>query len=202
MSHKSTLECRHLLGEALTYFPNFLAPKQALAHFTELQQSLIWEQSTINLYGKSHKIPRLNAWYGEPGIRYRYSGASFEAKPWTPLLLSIRDNLVREHGLSLNSVLANYYRDGKDAMGWHADNEPELGFQPVIATVSLGSARTLRFRHNKREQASFGLDLAPGSLLIMAPGLQSEWQHSLPKRVNAGPRISLTFRQVVDFRTT
>ncbi|MDN3639625.1 alpha-ketoglutarate-dependent dioxygenase AlkB [Simiduia curdlanivorans] len=202
MSRKSTLRIECLPDGALIYIPDFLVPAQASSYFDQLRQSLAWEQSEIRLYGKSHKIPRLNAWYGEPGIHYRYSGTDFTAIPWTAELASIRDRLVDEYDLTLNSVLANYYRDGQDAMGWHADNEPELGAAPVIATVSLGAKRTLRLRHNRREQASFGVDLAPGSLLIMGPSLQGAWQHSLPRRVNTGPRVSLTFRQVVHSRTS
>ncbi|BFM11531.1 alpha-ketoglutarate-dependent dioxygenase AlkB [Simiduia litorea] len=197
MNRKSTPSIEYLSDGALSYFPDFLTPEQASIYFDELRQSLRWAQSEIRLYGKTHKIPRLNAWYGESGIRYRYSGTEFEAIPWTPVLADIRARLIDGFALPINSVLANYYRSGQDCMGWHADNEPELGAEPVIATVSLGVTRTLRFRHKRREQAAFGVDLAPGSLLIMGPGLQQAWQHSLPKRVNTGARVSLTFRQVV-----
>jgi alkylated DNA repair dioxygenase AlkB len=181
----------------LYYWPQFIAERHALHLFAHLREDLVWEQSTVQVYGKRHRIPRLNAWYGEAGADYRYSGTSFTAKPWTEALLALRAQLHRELDCEFNSVLANYYRDGRDCMGFHADDEPELGAKPVIACLSLGASRPLRFRHKAGLAPSFNQTLLPGSLLVMAAGMQTHWQHALPKRAVAGPRISLTFRQVV-----
>ncbi|UTA49443.1 alpha-ketoglutarate-dependent dioxygenase AlkB [Simiduia sp. 21SJ11W-1] len=185
-----------LSGADLYYHPSYLGAARALSLYQALESSLAWEQSEIRVYGKSHKIPRLNAWYGEPGLRYRYSGKTFSAHPWTPELAELCQGLNQALGTGFNSVLANYYRTGADAMGWHADDEPELGPRPVVACVSLGAPRDLRFRHRAGQGPSFGLRLAHGSLLLMGEGTQTHWQHSLPRRARSGARISLTFRQV------
>lgn len=201
MSHKSTPASAEIiaLGQAeLHYYPHFLTADAGLALFTALRDSLCWEQSRIKVYGREHPIPRLNAWYGDEGISYRYSGRQFDAHPWLPALQQARQRIAAVCPQAFNSVLANYYRDGNDCMGWHADNEPELGRAPVIAALSLGSSRCLRFRANRDHRQTLNLDLAAGSLLIMGTGVQQQWQHSLPRRARAGQRISLTFRQVAN----
>lgn len=185
-----------LSGGDLFYKADYLAADRALTLFEQLRNALLWEQSRIKVYGKEHPIPRLNAWYGDEGLSYRYSGREFIAHRWTSELKHLCNDLNDRLGTGFNSVLANYYRSGADAMGWHADNEPELGPAPTIACISLGTPRDLRFRHSAGEGKSFAMKLASGSLLVMGPGLQRCWQHSLPRRVHAGARISLTFRQV------
>lgn len=166
--------------------------------FASLSETLAWEQSIISLYGKPVKIPRLNAWYGDPGSRYQYSGTTFNPLPWTPVLLDLKGRIERQLGCRFNSVLANLYRDGRDGVSWHADTEPELGLNPVIASLSLGETRRflLKHRHDK-SLARLSLNLTPGSLLVMAGATQHHWVHSVPKSTRElGPRINLTFRRV------
>ena len=181
----------------LYYWPSYLATEKAAALLDSLREELAWEQSVIQVYGRAHRIPRLNAWYGDPDARYRYSGRQFMPQPWTDSLRALRDQLNNDLDARFNSVLANCYRDGQDTMGYHADDEPELGEAPAIACISLGAERALRFRHKARQVPSFNYTLHAGSLLVMAPGMQSHWQHGLPRRVSTGVRISLTFRQIV-----
>lgn len=182
--------------DALLYHvPDWLDGADATRYFERLQRELAWSQDEIQVFGQWHKIPRLQAWHGETGLAYTYSGKQMQAKPWTPALAELRDRLLNL-GMNFNSVLGNWYRDGNDKMGWHSDNEKELGLQPVIASVSLGSTRDFVFRH-RRSGDKLSLPLQHGSLLIMAGQTQSYWQHSLParKRVKS-PRINLTFRQI------
>ena len=180
---------------------SFLA-EEASALFSELESTLPWRQESIQLFGRTVAIPRLQSWHGDPGASYRYSGLDLEPEPWTPLLAELRARLETvELGAQFNSVLANLYRDGQDSMGWHADDEPELGAEPVIASLSLGETRTFQLRHRTdRSIARIDLDLPSGSLLWMAGKTQTHWQHALPKRGGKrrtwGARINLTFRRI------
>ena len=159
-----------------------------------------WQQQTIRIAGQAHLQPRLTAWYGDPGSRYTYSGLTLDPAPWTALLANIRASVEARSGRTFNSVLLNYYRDERDAMGMHADDEPELGERPVIASVSLGAVRTLVFQPRKDRVANgvaFRLPLASGSLLLMAGDTQHNWKHGVDReRVPCGPRINLTFRRI------
>jgi alkylated DNA repair dioxygenase AlkB len=153
-----------------------------------------WKAETIFLFGREVLQPRLSAWYGE--ARYTYSGRSFEPLPFTPLQLDIKRAVEAATGKRFNSVLLNYYRDGQDSMGFHSDDEPELGPQPAIASVSFGATRTFILKHKKRPQ-TVKLDLTDGSLLLMAGKLQHCWRHGINKeRKPCGPRINLTFRLI------
>lgn len=152
--------------------------------------------------GRSVKIPRLNAWYGEPHARYRYSGKTFQPLPWIRALAALCEHVHRklsQENLSthFNSALINLYRDGNDSVAWHADNESELGPNPVIASISLGATR--RFVLKKRNSSEkYQLELEHGSLLLMLPPLQRFWLHSLPKtKVTTSPRINVTFRDII-----
>ena len=174
----------------------FFLPAEADPYFSQLQQSLAWTQEHYKLFGKSVAAPRLICWYGDPEAIYRYSGVKHEPHPWTPLLLELKARVEAASGEQFNSVLGNYYRDGKDSMGWHSDKEPELGTQPTIASLSFGAPRLFLFRH-KGSGETRRIELAHGSVLIMAGTLQSHWQHSLPKlKTLANPRINLTFRRI------
>ena len=157
-----------------------------------------WRQDRIRLFGKVHDQPRLTAWYGDPGTAYTYSGLTMEPLPWTPLLTSLRARVEALSRAAFNSVLLNFYRDNRDAMGMHADDEPELGERPVIASLSLGATRTLVFRHRTRtELAPVKIPLTTGSLLLMQGATQSHWKHGINRSARpCGPRINLTFRQV------
>ena len=158
-----------------------------------------WRQDPITLFGKTHLQPRLHAWYGDSGARYRYSGLALEPLAWTPLLASIRSQVEAICNAGFNSVLLNYYRDHRDSMGMHADDEPELGPAPVIASLSFGEQRPLRFKHrHDRRVDPVKLPLAHGSLLVMAGQTQSNWHHGMAKQSRpCGPRLNLTFRRIL-----
>ncbi len=182
---------------AISYSLHFLCHDEADRYLEELQHSLQWRQDQIQLFGRSVAIPRLQAWYGEPGLTYRYSGLQLTTLPWTPALQSLRARIEQHCEHRFNAVLANLYRNGQDSMGWHADDEAELGLNPVIASLSLGQARTFRFRHRQDAKLQHSLELEHGSLLIMAGATQHHWQHALPKRRRrTQPRLNLTFRLI------
>ena len=163
--------------------------------FAALERETAWERHRVKLFGRSIAAPRLSAWHGEPDRIYRYSGTSHFPQPFTPLLQEIRARVEATSGQRFDSVLLNFYRDGQDAMGWHSDDEPELGPAPWIASLSLGSTRRFVLRARLDHAQRFELDLLDGSLLVMEPPLQAHWQHALPRTRRAcGPRINLTWR--------
>jgi alkylated DNA repair dioxygenase AlkB len=177
---------------------NFVAQAEAdrlMARLLELD----WGRDRIRIFGKEHAAPRLTAWYGDPGISYHYSGVTHEARAWTHELAALRERLVAYTGAHLNFVLANLYRDGADCLGWHSDDERVLGKEPVIASLSFGATRRLRFRTRTAPTAKTSIDLEHGSLLVMFGQSQRRWQHSLPrtKRVSDA-RINLTFRRLLN----
>ncbi|UYZ58528.1 alpha-ketoglutarate-dependent dioxygenase AlkB family protein [Hymenobacter latericus] len=179
----------------------FLPPADADALLRELTDGIAWRQEPIRLFGREVLQPRLIAWHGDAGAAYRYSGLQLQPAALTPTLHALRLRLQQATGATYNSVLLNLYRHGQDSMGWHADDEPELGPAPVIASLSLGATRRFRFR--RRPNASFeaapvSLDLPHGSLLLMQGPTQHNWQHALPKTARpVGPRINLTFRNII-----
>lgn len=165
--------------------------------FAEIRREIDWRQETITIFGANRLVPRLVAWHGDAAARYAYSGVMHEPEPWTPALSSIRASVRRITGLAFNAVLLNLYRDGRDGMGWHADDEPELGPDPVIASVSLGAARRFCLRH-RRLGLRVDLTLEDGSLLLMSGATQRNWVHAVPKTARpVGERINLTFRRVL-----
>ena len=179
------------------YVPEFATAGTASRWMSDLHATLEWSQHRIRIFGREMDAPRLSAWHGDGGCDYGYSGIRLSPQPWTPTLLEIRDRIEDASGLRYNAVLANLYRSGADSMGWHSDDEAELGPDPAIASVSLGAIRCFRMRRRKPGSASFGLDLAPGSLLLLGGTVQRTWQHALPKtRRPVGCRINLTYRQV------
>jgi alkylated DNA repair dioxygenase AlkB len=166
-----------------------------------LMAGIAWETHRIRMFGRWVDSPRLSCWIGDPQARYRYSGADFMPRPWLPVLLEMRERLQEELGVPFNSVLANRYRDGRDAMGWHSDDEPELGPEPVIASVSLGAARRFVLRRRDGHAVKQEFLLESGSLLVMRGSSQREWQHALPRTARpVGERINLTFRNIVATR--
>jgi alkylated DNA repair dioxygenase AlkB len=180
----------------VTYDPYFLEPALADEAFDALVEQTPWKQDEIRMYGRHIPVPRLTAWHGDPGASYSYSGIDNDPSPWTPPLLAIRERLGRQMGISFNSCLLNRYRNGQDSLSWHADDEPELGSLPVIASVSLGVRRTFQLQHRvDGEMISIGLD--HGSLLVMSGLTQSYWKHQIPKeRSVSGERLNLTFRVI------
>ena len=151
-----------------------------------------WRAESINLWGKQHLQPRLTAWQGDKA--YTYSGLTLAPLPFSPLVLVIKEAVEKASGRRFNSVLLNYYRNERDSMGMHSDDEAELGPEPAIASVSFGATRTFILRH-KRTRQTLKLDLTSGSLLLMAGPTQSHWQHGIHKLTRpSGPRVNLTFR--------
>ena len=181
----------------LYWLQQFYAKEKADAYFQKLFGQLDWQQEELFIYGRRLKVPRLMAWYGDDDAHYRYSGVDHLPQTWTEDLLAIKNDVDERCGQSFNSVLANLYRNGQDSMGCHADNEKELGLNPIIASLSFGDSRFLRFRHNKTRQ-KLEVELAHGDLLLMAGDLQHNWRHELPKSKKTKlPRINLTFRRIV-----
>ncbi len=186
-----------LLPDAdITYIENFYAKDDADKVYQQLIQTLAWRQDDIRMFGKTMKIPRLQAWYGDNNLRYRYSNMTLVAMPWTASLLSLKTKVSDYCQHDFNAVLANMYRNQHDSVGWHSDNEPELGEMPVIASLSFGAKRDFQLKHIKTQEKK-NLILDSGSLLIMQGDTQNYWQHCLPKRARTiMPRINLTFRKI------
>ena len=163
--------------------------------FAALTASIDWRSETATVMGRRVPIPRLTAWHGEAG--YVYSGIRLEPAPWTAPLLELKARAETLAARRFNSVLLNLYRDGRDGVSWHADSEPGLGRDPVIASLSLGATRRFQLRHRRDRAAKLALDLPHGSCLIMAGATQHHWLHQLPKTAQpVGPRINLTFRRM------
>lgn len=181
----------------IEYRPNFYTAEESDRLFDSLLGSTDWRQDTITVYGKAHLTPRLTSWIGESWMDYSYSNHTMKAQAWSPLLLAIKQKIEDATGDSFNSVLLNYYRDGKDSNGWHSDDEPELGHEPVIASLSLGAPRDFHLRHKRDKSISHKMSLGQGSLLMMRGRTQACWQHHIPKRAKTGARINLTFRTIV-----
>ncbi|ARS37175.1 alpha-ketoglutarate-dependent dioxygenase AlkB family protein [Pontibacter actiniarum] len=185
------------LPDAEVYFaPAFVPAPQRDVYLERLLQEVNWQQESIKLFGKLQPMPRLTAWYGDKG--YTYSGLENKPQPWLPLLQELRERVQEASGRAYNSVLLNLYRSGQDSMGWHSDNEPELGQEPSIASLSLGGERRFALKHRSRKDiAPVRIILSHGSLLLMQGPTQHHWLHHIPKTAKAvQPRINLTFRYV------
>lgn len=181
----------------LDYRPGWLAGDQADAFCRCLAEQIAWQSRTITLFGRTMLQPRLLCFMGDAGVHYRYSNDNYRACAWHPAVLELKQRLQRELDAEFNSVLLNLYRNGRDSMGWHSDDEPELGRNPMIASVSLGAVR--RFVLRPVRDRSKRLELAPahGSLIVMSGDLQHHWQHQVPRTAAAvGARINLTFRRI------
>jgi alkylated DNA repair dioxygenase AlkB len=157
-----------------------------------------WRQEQVTVWGKTHLQPRLIAWYGDGAQTYSYSGITLTGLPWTSTLLSIKARVETLCQSQFNSVLVNYYRDHRDGMGLHSDDEPELGPAPVIASVTFGTARPFVLQHRyRRDLGNVKLLLPSSSVLLMQGDTQRYWKHGVPKQTKpSGPRINLTFRQI------
>ncbi|WP_276499548.1 alpha-ketoglutarate-dependent dioxygenase AlkB family protein [Pontibacter litorisediminis] len=186
------------LPDAEVYFaPAFIPAPQSELYFEQLLEEVSWQQESIRMFGRQLPMPRLTAWCGDKG--YTYSGLHNKPQPWLPVLLELKHKVEQASGRQYNSVLLNLYRSGQDSMGWHADNEPELGQQPSIASLSFGGERRFAFKHRTRQDLKpVPLVLTAGSLLLMQGPTQHHWLHHVPKTTKAvQPRINLTFRCVV-----
>lgn len=193
-----TVESIPLPDATLSFIPSFYRPPQSERYKDALLKEISWQQEKIFLWGKEHLQPRLSAWYGDERSTYSYSGKTFDPLPWTPTLQAIKAHVEKALGCHFNSVLANFYRDEQDGVGWHSDDERELGNTPLIASLSLGETRIFKMRHkNKKYLKPLSLALTDGSLLVMSGETQKFWRHAVNKESKAkGPRINLTFRQI------
>ncbi|MNZ36944.1 hypothetical protein D3C78_543810 [compost metagenome] len=181
----------------LRLIPQWCSPTTAAEWFEQLVAETPWEQPSVRLHGRDYPVPRLVTWYGDPQATYRYSGLVHEPLPWTRLLGEIRQRVVETVGRPLNGVLLNYYRDGQDSMGWHSDDEPELGRNPLVASLNLGGTRRFDLRRKGHSAIDCSLELEAGSLLVMSGATQHYWQHQVAKtRREVAPRLNLTFRLV------
>ena len=186
-----------LPGASVGYRRDWLTAADADAALDALMQEVPYTQHRVRMFGREIPAPRLSAWIGDPGAAYRYSRVRHEPLPWTCTLQSLRERLQDDLGCAFNSVLVNRYRSGADSMGWHADDEAELGPAPVIASVSLGATRSIRFRSRSPEAIRLSLALEHGSLLVMAGQTQALYQHAVDKtRTPMAERINLTFRLI------
>jgi len=182
---------------------SYLGRLQLAEPDTQILQRLLieipWRCEEIAMWGRRMPQPRLTAWYGDAGSRYAYSGIALNPLPWTPILSDIKARIEAAVGSPFNSVLLNYYRDHCDSVGFHSDDEPELGERPVIASLSLGAVRTFVLKHKRsRAVQPVHLRLASGSLLLMKGDTQRHWRHGVPKaNLPCGPRVNLTFRMIV-----
>ena len=179
----------------IEYYPNFFEIDRSDAFFEKLQCEIPWQQDNITVYGKTHPQPRLTALYGNEGKPYSYSNIVMQPNAWNPLLMFIKNEIEDIVAENFTTVLLNFYRDGKDSNGWHADNERELGRNPVIASVSFGAERSFHLQHNTIKEQKLKITLEHGSLLLMKGTTQHFWKHQIPKTAKPiGPRINLTFR--------
>lgn len=178
------------------YSPNFFSKTESDSFLKSLKENILWKQESMNMYGKKIDFPRLTAWYGDNDKPYKFSGITLQPLPWTTEILAIKNRIEPQSKVLFNSVLLNRYRDGNDSISWHTDAEPELGKNPIIASVNFGATRKFQLRHiNTKEKIE--IELSHGSLLIMQGELQHFWQHQVPKTKELKTeRINLTFRVI------
>ena len=183
-------------GEVL-FYPNFFSAEESDYYFCQLLTEVKWRQEPIKIFGKTIMQPRLTAWYSDPGVKYGYSGLSLHSEAWSETLLEIKRRIEAVSQVKFNGALLNQYRDEKDSMGWHRDDEQELGVNPVIGSVSFGATRTFQFRHIKDKTLKVSVGLSHGSFLLMRGSTQHFWEHSIAKKTKPiETRINLTFRVI------
>ncbi|PWJ42204.1 alpha-ketoglutarate-dependent dioxygenase AlkB family protein [Sediminitomix flava] len=183
---------------SLRLYPHFYDDKESLAHFDLLKNTIDWKTEKIKIFGKEHLVPRVVAWQGEEGVKYKYSGVLHKAVGWSSEIEDIKNKIESETRTKYNSVLLNRYRGGSDKMGWHSDDEKELGVNPVIASLTFGAVRRFDFKEKVKENPkSLKLHLPSGSLLIMEGETQHYWKHQIPQQKKVEEeRINLTFRLI------
>lgn len=192
-------ETHHLDTATIEEYRHVFDEIQSALLFSELLETTPWLQDRITIAGKSLLVPRLQCWMGDASSVYSYSGIRLKPVAWSAPVLAIRSKIKELCGLDFNSVLLNQYRSGQDSVAWHADDEPELGPDPVIASVSLGASRTLQLcpKNTSSRAVKAKIPMLNGSVLIMGKGLQNNWLHQVPKAKSvAEARINLTFRHI------
>jgi alkylated DNA repair dioxygenase AlkB len=197
MSVAANGESLDMIDAEVTLYRDFLSASESDSYLQTLIADINWKQETIRVPGKIVPLPRLTAWYGDAGATYSYSGITVEPDAWIAPLSTLKQRIEAVAGITFNSVLLNYYRDGSDSVGWHSDDELELGINPVIASLSLGAAREFQFKHRTDTTLRRSVELTHGSLLIMAGATQHHWKHQIPKtKQPISSRINLTFRVI------
>ncbi len=202
MNRERDLECKFMpIPDASIYLiPTICLPLAADQVLNKLITETPWRTESIVLWGKKYLQPRLIAWFADTGIHYTYSKIRLDPLPWTDLLNGIRQEVERAAKTPFNSVLVNYYRNQHDSMGLHSDDEPELGPNPVIASLSVGDPRIFILKHRVRKDLkTIRITLNSESLLVMQGNTQENWRHGIPKeRHPCGARVNLTFRQIIN----
>lgn len=179
----------------ISYDEHFLSHNEASTYFDVLRKETDWQQDRIKVFGKEYDQPRLTALFADNKNPYTYSNITMHPTPFSTLLLEIKSKIEKKLDQKFTTCLLNLYRNGQDSNGWHADNEKELGKNPVIASVSLGAERLFHMKHRTDKTQKLRLNLAHGSLLVMSGSTQHHWLHQIPKtKKNVGERINLTFR--------
>lgn len=179
----------------ITYYPNCIASEVATQYFKLFKETIPWQQDDIKVFGKVYAQPRLTAFYGTADKSYSYSNITMQPRPFTKELLEIKHKIEAIDGVTFNSCLLNLYRNGRDSNGWHADDEKELGQDPIIASISLGEERPFHLRYKRNPKTKHKIVLGHGSLLLMKGSTQHHWQHQIPKTTKPiKDRINLTFR--------
>lgn len=191
-------ETLNLPNSEIDLYHQFFNESTSYQLLETLKQEINWQQEYIKIYGKENPVPRLTAWHGDEGYAYTYSGIRMEPAPWTETLLFIKQQIEPIAKVKFNSVLLNFYRDGKDGVAWHSDDEPELGNYPVIASVSFGGTRKFSLKlKDKTRSEKHDILLSNGDLLLMKGETQKYWYHQIPKtKKTVFPRINLTFRVI------
>jgi alkylated DNA repair dioxygenase AlkB len=183
----------------LIYLPNFYNNEKSDGFFKTIKEETNWQHKDITVFGKTYKEPRLTALFGESKQAYGYSNVTLFPDVFTPTLKSIKDEVEKVSECSFNTLLVNLYRNGSDSNGWHADNEKELGTNPIIASISFGEVRPFHFKHRQLKDHRYKLNLEHGSLLIMKGEMQHYWLHQIAKtKKDIRPRINLTFRKLIE----
>jgi alkylated DNA repair dioxygenase AlkB len=198
VGQEKTFEVISLQDGEILFMRNFFTPTESKNYFELLQNNINWKQEEVKFYGKTFPVPRKTAWYGYEGFNYSYSGITCFPEIWNKELLEIKKEIEKFiPDEDFTSVLLNLYNNGNDKMGWHADDEKELGINPTIASVSLGETRRFDIKHKQNPELHYKFELTSGSLLIMRGALQHHWVHQIPaqKKVKE-PRINLTFRTI------
>jgi alkylated DNA repair dioxygenase AlkB len=188
------------MPDAEVFFDStFFTPDESEHYFRELTSNIQWKEKQVETPTATFALPRLIAWYGDEDTSYSYSGVTLHPLAWTPPLLEIKSRVESAAATTFNSVLLNLYRSEQDSVSWHSDDEPELGMNPVIASVSFGATRPFQFKHKHNPDLRLSLDLTPGSLLLMRGTTQAYWKHQIPKsKVPCRARINLTFRTMLN----
>jgi alkylated DNA repair dioxygenase AlkB len=179
------------------FYPGFFSKNESESLYKSLLNTIVWQQDHIKMFGKRLDLPRLTAWYGDLNKTYTYSGIPMNPKIWTPALLDIKSRVEEVAQVEFSSVLLNLYRNGQDSVSWHSDDEPELGNNPVIGSVSFGATRRFRMRHIHDKSLVKEVALSDGSFLLMLGETQHYWEHEIPKSAKVTEaRINLTFRVI------